>query len=493
MNTTTKNTLGTLAVACATVMAAALPMTAEAISWERFSGLATAREQHRGVAAVQVCTGGGHIAVGAQTPTAGAPPNTNFLIERLDPNGNFGWRYTYDSGRPEQLAEVVEYTDGTGFATVGTIDPTGAPAVSALTLSKIDCSGTMLWHRSLGPTAGVNVAWDLIRANTGNGVTTFAGDLIALGEYTPSAGGPTVVRVARLRNTGALIWMNDYVAPGGISLKGRGIAEVDTPTITDDLVVAGGVGNNASIFQINGDTGAFICGSQLPGLGASQFNDITRHGNAVIAPGFTAVGETTAVGGLPQIFVASYRSTTCALQRQVHWGAVAESETAQAVTTVRGTTFSTVPDGQLLIVGNIKGPFGGNPGSTDAWAHLMVPISLTPYTAGGYTGQRYGTQGAGLAGVETAAGVIETATDAYFVGASSSAWAGADPLHAYTARISFNGMRTLCSVPWTAPATLLTPNGALNVAPTATAPVGALNPLPRTPLTAHGYCCAVGP
>ncbi|TXH72190.1 MAG: hypothetical protein E6Q88_06785 [Lysobacteraceae bacterium] len=470
-----------------------MPMTAEALSWERFSGLPTQREQHRGVAAVQVCTGAGHIAVGAQTPTAGAPPNTNFLIERLDPNGNFGWRYTYDSGRPEQLAEVVEYTDGTGFAVVGTIDPTGSPAVSALTLSKIDCNGNMLWHRTLGPTTGVNVAWDLIRANTGNGVTTFAGDLIVVGEFTPSTGGPTVVRVARLRNTGALIWMNHYVAAGGLSLKGRGIAEVDTPSITDDLVVGGGVGNNGSIFQINGDTGAFICGSQLPGLGISQFNDITRHGNAVIAPGFTVVGETRNATSTGQIFVASYRSTTCALQRQVHWGATTADESAQAVTTVRATTFTGVPDGQLLIVGNMKGPFSTNPGSTDAWSHLMVPINLTPFTTGGYTGQRYGTQGAGLAGIETAAGVIETGTDAYFVGASTSAWAGADPQHAYTARISFNNMKTLCSVPWTAPATFLTPNTALTVTPTAVGPVSQLNPLTRTPLTTHGYCCAIGP
>lgn len=479
------------ALLCVCVLAG-LPPAVLAQSWERYSGLATHREQHNGVAEVQVCASGGSIAVGVQTPTSGSPLNTNLLIERLDANSNLIWRHTYDSGRPEQANEVVEYADGSGFAVVGSLGPTGSPAVSHLTVSKIDCNGNMLWHRSFGATSGVNTAWDLIRANTGNGVSTFAGDLIALGEY--NNGLTNVVRVARLRNTGALTWMREYSVTTG-PLNGRGIAEVDTPSVTDDLVVAGGVGNNASIFQINGDTGAFICGSRLPGLGVSRFNDITRHGNGTtIAPGFTPVGETrTASTALPQIFVASYRSTNCALQAQVHWGASSQSEVAQAVTLTRATTFSTVPAGQLLIVGNLTGPFGGAASSSDAWSHLMVPISLTPYTAGGYTGQRYGTQGVGLGGAEAASGVAESGNGAYFAGASSSPWAGADPLHALTTRMSFSGMKTVCSVPWSAPVAALTPSTALTVGVVASTVNTAFNPLPRTPLTQQGLCCAVGP
>ena len=353
----------------------------------------------------------------------------------------------------------------------------------------------MVWHRSYGTTAGKHIAWDIIRATTGDAAFgTAAGDLIALGEY--NTGTTNFVRVVRVRSNGALIWMRDYSVPVALlQLSGRGIAEVETPSLADNLVVAGGYGNNAAIFQIDGNNGAFICGSQLPGLGVSRFNDIARHGagGTTIAPGFTPVGETrTAAAALPQAFVASYRSTGCALQRQIHWGSPNESETAQAVTTTRANTFSTVPVGQLLIAGNLTGAFLGT-NSSDVWTHLMVPIGLTAYTAGGYTGQRYGTQGVGLAGVETVADVAESSNGAHFAGATRSNWdALNDPLDGYSVRMGFSGMKTLCSVPWSGAITVLTPNSALAVSPSPITPTLLLSPLPRASLPA-ALCCGIGP
>ncbi|MCC7247064.1 MAG: hypothetical protein IT473_00395 [Lysobacter sp.] len=466
-------------------------------SWEVYSGLNPHREQLHGVADVQFCTGGGQVATGTQTaPTAAAGFN-NMVVERKDTANPVAgpWRFSYDSGRSEEGRGIVEYTDGTGFAVVGTWDTLTTPIQTHLTISKIDCNGNMVWHRSYGTTAGKHTAWDIIRATTGDAAfNTAPGDLIALAEY--STGTTNFVRVARVRNNGALIWMRDYVVPTGTAvLTGRGIAEVETPSLADNLVVAGSYGNNTAIFQIDGNNGNFICGSQLRGQGLSRFNDITRHGasGTTIAPGFTAVGETRVSStALPQAFVASYRSTGCGLQRQVHWGSPNESETAQAVTTTRATTFGTVPSGQLLIAGNITGAFLGT-NSRDVWTHLMVPIQLTAYTVGGYTGQRYGTQGAGLAGSETVADVAESSNGAHFVGATTSNWDGLnDPLDGYSVRMGFSGMKTLCSVPWSGVITAMTPFTALTVAPTWITPSAPLNPLPRATIPA-ALCCGIGP
>lgn len=476
---------------------ATLPTAAFAQSWEVYSGLNPHREQLHGVADVQFCAGGGQVATGTQTVPPTVAGFNNIVVERKNAANPIAgpWRFSYDSGRSEEGRGIVEYTDGTGFAIVGTFDTLATPVQTHLTISKVDCNGNMVWHRSYGTTAGKHIAWDIIRASTGDGAFgTAAGDLIALGEY--NTGTTNFVRVVRVRSNGALIWMRDYSVPVAIlQLTGRGIAEVETPSLADNLVVAGGYGNNAAIFQIDGNNGAFICGSQLPGLGVSRFNDIARHGasGTTIAPGFTPVGETrTTTAALPQAFVASYRSTGCALQRQIHWGSPNESETAQAVTTTRATTFNTVPNGQLLIVGNIVGAYLGS-NSNDVWSHLMVPIGLTAYTAGGYTGQRYGTQGVGLAGIETVADVAESSNGAHFVGATSSNWDGLnDPIDGYSVRMSFGGMRTLCSVPWSGAITLLTPNSTLAVSPIPVTPTLSLSPLPRAALPA-ALCCGIGP
>jgi hypothetical protein len=486
-----------LAVVCAVLASSLLSLSVHAQnSWEVYSGLSPHREQLQGVTDVQFCPGGGKASVGTQRVPAGLPGFDNIVVQRMAVANPIAgpWRFSYDSGRSDQGGGIVEYTDGTGFAVVGTFDTLASPAQTHLTISKIDCNGTMVWRRSYGATNGRNTSWDIIRATTGDPqFNTAAGDLIAVGEFINNNGAP-FVRVVRVDSNGNLRWIRDYNVPNNVVLTGRGIAEVDTPSLADNLVVAGGVGNNAAIFQIDGNNGAFICGSQLPGLGVARFNDITRNlTSPVIAPSFTVVGETrTTANALPQAFVASYRSTGCAVQQQIHWGSATESETAQAVTVTRSNTFNTVAAGQLLIAGNVVGPFQGA-NSSDVWTHLMVPIQLAAYTAGGYTGQRYGTQAAGLAGVETVADVGESGNGAYFVGATTSNWDTLnDPQDGYSVRMSFNNMKTLCSVPWGRPITPLQTAGTLAVTPLQTGPTAVFNPLPRADVTA-GLCCGIGP
>ena len=163
------------------------------------------------------------------------------------------------------------------------------------------------------------------------------------------------------------------------------------------------------------------------------------------------------------------------------------------MTTTRTNTFTGVPAGQLLIAGNLNGPYGNVANSQDAWAHVMVPISLTPYTAGGYTGRRYGTQGVGLSGIETALGVVESALGAYLVGSTSSNWTGSgDPMQALTVRMDDGFMNTLCSVPWSAPVLTLAPNAPLSVGGPQYNQSVSLSVLPRVSIP-QGFCCGIGP
>lgn len=468
------------------------PTMASAQNWEVHSGLSPHRDRLRGVVDVRFCTGGGQASAGTQTVPAGTPGSDNLLVQRLDaanPTVTF-WRNSYDSGLSETGAGIAEFRDGSGFAVVGVRNPLTSPAQTFLTISKVDCNGNMVWQNGYGPTAGRNVAWDIIRAETGDpALNTGPGHFIAIGEYTVN--GVQYVRALRIRPNGALSWIREYVAPGGVALHARGIAEIDsTATGTDDLVIAGGVGNSAVVLQINGNTGLPVCAQQLPGLGSARFNDVAAHGGVgTIPPGYTVVGETSPpTGGSRQAFVASYRTLACTLQNQVEWGNPTDQESAQSVATTAATSFSTVPVGQLLIVGNVDGAFGGTPGSADVWSHLMTPITLAPYTAGGYTGQRYGTNGVALAGTEYVESLAMTPGGAYFVGTTLSNWTGAGDAQGYSVRMSVAAMKTQCSVPWKAPVAPLTPASALSVASTVVGPVVGFPPLPRSPIKAD-YCC----
>lgn len=482
-----------LAVALCTL--ALWPALVAAQNWEVHTGLSPHRDQLRGVVDVRFCPGGGQAAAGTQTAPSTAPGFDNLLVQRLDANNPVGgfWRSSYDSGRIDSGAGIAEFRDGTGFAVVGVRNPMTTPTQTFLTISKVDCNGNMLWHNGYGPTAGRNIAWDIIRTETGDAAfNTGPGDFVAIGEYTAS-GGVQRVRVVRIRPNGALSWMREYAAPGGAALHGRGIAEVDSATAgTDNLVIAGGVGSIAAMLQIDGNTGLPVCGQQLPGLGTARFNDVAAHGGVSgIAPGVTLVGETmSAAGGTQQAFVASYRHLGCALQSQVQWGSSTDHESAQSVATTAATSFSTVPAGQLLIVGNVDGAFGGIATSRDVWSHLMVPITLAPYAAGGYTGQRYGTNGVALAGSERVQGVAMTASGAYAVGTTFSNWTGAGDSQGYSVRMSVSGTKTACSVPWKAPIAPLTPAASLSVASTVVGPAVGFPPLVRSPINA-GYCCGI--
>jgi hypothetical protein len=124
---------------------ASWPMAGHTQSWETATGLTAQSEIHRGTLELRHCTPTGDVlSVGTASP-GGSNPNTNLLIQRQSPTGAVGFpRFIaeYDSNsRPEQGARAAEYSNGSGFVTVGSLDQTPTDPTSRLVVTRFDCNG----------------------------------------------------------------------------------------------------------------------------------------------------------------------------------------------------------------------------------------------------------------------------------------------------------------------------------------------------------------
>ncbi|MBX3710781.1 MAG: hypothetical protein KF800_02305 [Lysobacter sp.] len=471
------------------------PTAALAQSWEMASGLPTQRDVHRGTKEVRNCLNpGGVLSVGTTTP-GGVNPNTNMLIERLTAGAGTLFRFQYDTAqRPEQAAQVVEFRDGTGFAVVGSLDPTSTTAPqSRFIVTKIDCNGQPLWRFSYGDTTEVNTGWDILQANSGTAAAgTSAGDLVALGRYfsPATATAPAIhrARIARTRVNGAPIWVRDYQTSISGDFELHAIAELVPvlPNATGDLVAVGRIGGEAAVLQVNGNTGAVVCTARMRGLGTAQYHDVVPVRTAAGTPEFLAVGETTAAGAASQVYLSRF-VPNCLLRVHTHWGATADREIGWAGDLTLATTYGGVGAGALLFGGEVNGAYNGV-FSQDAFLHVAHPQTLMPLIP---IGRRYGTQGA-LA--EKALTLSAASNGAYFAGLTTTDWlANGDPQHAFTARASVNGLKTNCAVDWQPLAFDLTPASQTYGVTTITR--SALQePLPaRQAVQSQTLCCGVGP
>jgi hypothetical protein len=198
----------TLALVAAATLAAAQ-------SYEFVYGpAATVERAMRGVTPVQLCPGGGSIAVG----TTGSAPNNRVYVTRTTNTGAPIWERIFDLAPiagGETGESLVELRDGTGFVIVGTTRPgTGLP-LDAFML-KVNCGGFPLWartHHSPGDEGALNI----VEARTGNAAFgTSRGDLIVAG-YAPdptSTAGGQIGLLLRTNAGGGLIWNRRYVVPG---------------------------------------------------------------------------------------------------------------------------------------------------------------------------------------------------------------------------------------------------------------------------------------
>lgn len=490
-----------LTLACLSLMPAALvPVAVMASNWEMTSGLPTAREVHRGTKEVRTCVSpGGSISVGTASPGA----NTNMLAERLNVSSGLIFRFQYDTaGRPEQAAQVVEFRDGTGFAMVGSLDPTSTTApTSQFVITKIGCNGAPLWRFYYGDTTDYNTAFDILQTASGDtAFSTQAGDLVALGKYFKPATATTAAvyrpRIVRTRSTGALIWARDYqnVIAGDFELQAIAELAPVAPSLTGDLVAVGRIGPETALMQVNGNTGAVVCTARTRGIGTALFHDVVGVRTTGGTPEVLAVGETAAsVGGAPQVYLARF-VPNCLLRVHTHWGSTADREIGWATDLTLPTTYAGAPAGVMMIAGEVNGAYGTTALSQDAFTHLAHPQTLLPYvlpTGLPVIGKRYGTQGAQA---EKAFSLSAANNGAYFAGSTSTDWlANGDPLHALTYRGDVSALKTVCSVDWNPPATNLSiASNTFGV----TLIAKSFNQLPLpTPITvpAQQPCCTVVP
>ncbi len=472
-------------------------------NWEMTSGLSTQREIHRGVTEIRKCVSpGGSLSVGTATP-GGANPNSNLLIERLSSLaalGAPGFRYEYDTGQlPEQGAKVVEFSDGTGFAVVGSIDPPSTTALnSKFIVTKIDCDGKPLWRFSYGDVTDTNTAWDIIQTKSGNpAVGTQAGDLVALGKYVkPVAGGASITRprIARTKSNGAPIWVMDYqtAIAGDFELQAIDELPAVAPSTTGDLVAVGRIGTIAAVIQVNGNTGAPVCAASLRGLSTAQYHDVVAVKTAAGSGEYLAVGETSGGTSGQQVYLSRFLPN-CVLRVHAHWGATADREVGYGADLTLASTYAGVPAGVLMIGGEVNGTYN-NVFSQDAFMHLANPQTLLPYvlTPGvSVIGKRYGTQGA----LSEKALTISAATKgAYFAGVTTTDWVpNGDPQQALTSRVSDGDFKTACSVDWNPPAiTFALQSTAFQVS--TIAKPAAQEALPaRKPIDLQLPCCTIVP
>jgi hypothetical protein len=434
-----------------------LPPAAMASNWEMTSGLPTQREVHTGIREVRACAGGGSISVGT---AYSAGTNTDALVERLNVLSGMVFRNQYDTGgRPERAAEVVEFRDGSGFAVVGSLDPTpGTTPTSFFTITKIDCNGNPLWRYSYGDTTDYNSGFDILQATSGDAAfSTSAGDLVALGKYTkPATTTPAIYRprIARTKPNGTPIWVRDYQTSLAGDFELQSIVELVpvAPNLTGDLVAVGRIGGESALMQVNGNTGAVVCAVRTTGMGTAQHHDAVAVKTTAGTPEVLTVGETAPTGAASQVYLARYVQN-CVLRVHTAWGATVDQEIGWSTDLTLGGTYAGAPSGVMMIAGEVNGPYGPVGNSQDAFTHLAHPQSLLPYVLpSGSTviGKRYGTQGA-LA--EKAYALTAAASGAYFAGASSTDWwANGDPLHALTVHPDTSGFKTVCSVDWNPPA-----------------------------------------
>ncbi len=477
-----------------------LPSAAMAANWEMTSGLPTHREVHRGTKEVRSCASpGGSISVGTAAPTG---INSNMLAERLNVSAGLMFRFQYDTGGlPEQAAQVVEFRDGTGFAMVGSIDPTStATPTSRFVITKIGCNGAPVWRFAYGDTTDYNTGWDILQTASGDSAfSTQAGDLVALGKYyrPPTAVAAAVyrTRIVRTRSNGTIIWARDYQASIVGDFELHAITELVpvAPSLTGDLVAVGRIGSQTAVMQVNGNTGAVVCTSRTNGLGVAQYHDVVAVKTSAGTPEFLAVGETNPAGAAQQVYLSRF-VPNCLLRVHTHWGATADREIGYGTDLTLATTYAGAPAGVMMVGGEVNGPYGGVALSQDAFMHLAHPQSLMPYvlpTGLPVIGKRYGTQGA-LA--EKAFTISAANNGAYFGGSTSTNWlANGDPLHALTVRPDVSGFKTICTVDWAPPATNLPlASGTFGVAVT----VKTMSQVPLPTLIsvpAQSPCCTIVP
>ncbi len=187
-------------------------------------------------------------------------------VVRFDAHGSTIWQYTYDiDGTGNSTAnDIKEYPNG-DLVVVGTTGVAGSTHAYAM---RIDAAGTLIWCTTLTKPGILSEGTGVVIAQQGDGVTTFADDIILCGKRDPSGGTYTQAMLARLDASGVLVWgaAYDFTSISGGQFAGlNGVDETQIPSVAanvGDIVAVGWCDDAANGFpaevlylRVDGNTG----------------------------------------------------------------------------------------------------------------------------------------------------------------------------------------------------------------------------------------------
>lgn len=425
--------------------------------WEEVYGAGNeADEGGRRVTPVELCGGGGYIAVG----TKNIAGNPLVYLVRSDNNGNTLWERFYDIGNDGQRDvgySLVELRGG-GFATTGTSLSNGQWNAHLL---KVDCYGNVvfgkmyvipsfLYYRLIGH--------DIREAFTGDGVTTNPGDLLIAGwsEDSNFRGDGVLLR---LDANGNLIWHRRYDT--GANERFYGLAETRPAfSLVGDIVVVGDRwtdymnNNDALVARIDGATGAIgvqpdQCLATYGRDGSEEFRSIVEsHPPCSNADSeLVMAGLSTSPGLKDDVYLVKTRANPCALLNQVTIGnetGDAFKENAMDLIEVQQQVHPGlgVPLGSFALTGKAETKYS----DADAFLLFVDRTSLYPLAARRY-GDNAGRNEIGISlqqnatfGWQTPGFIIAGTTDADWDGAG-------DPGDLYLVQPN-GGAKTGCQQDW---------------------------------------------
>ncbi len=256
------------------------------ISWQKTYG-GTLGD---GAESIQQTSDGGYIVLG-ETDSFGAE-NGDFWVLKLDANGNVQWQKTYGGGLFDR-ARSIQQTSDSGYIMGGMTESFGAGSGDAWIL-KLDSNGNVQWQKTYG---GSNFDGAAIQQ-------TSDGGYIMAGRTASFGAGSDDVWVLKLDTNGNVQWQKTYGGSG---------SEI-TPSIqqtSDGGYIVGGVTNffgsgNDDIWVLKLDSNGDIPGCSI--IGTS--NAIVNNTSATI--GITTIaGINTSVS--PETSTASVINTSLSI------------------------------------------------------------------------------------------------------------------------------------------------------------------------------------
>lgn len=231
----------------------------------------------KGVTAVSL---GGCAIVGESFTSASSCSSSDIYVAKFTTAATLDWGYTYDIGGGNDYGTCIRECPNGDFIVVGfTEDPieSGGCNFNDVFLMRLNSSGGVLWARTYG-TPGIEVGTSIIVMETGDRITTNAGDFAVCG-WTVNDSGNTVPFLMRTTSTGDLVWDKFYHF-GGTLVNGQFadlVESLASPCAGDTgtIVVAGfgdfiadGLQLRAAMARFDGNTGDFIALDTLYPLSA---------------------------------------------------------------------------------------------------------------------------------------------------------------------------------------------------------------------------------